>query len=355
MKLAGAVDGDPFDPQTASGTPKYLLDALAQRHEVTRVNYQLGAWQRRAVLAATVRWPRDEWRRSYHVNRLAFNLRSRTLRRGLEKAHHDLAIQVLGWINPAAYPGPYVVYTDTTFETVRRHWPPWVPKGRAAFQLERAMFQGARHVFMSNKQAAESLATYGVPVERVSVIGGGRNFDVRPPFARSREPTILFVGREFERKGGDVLLTAFRVVRDRLPSAKLVIAGPTFSIQEPGVEIRGNITDRAELAQLYVDAGVFCLPSRYDPLPNAIAEAMAHGLPCVGSRTGGIPEIMHDGKHGLLVDPGDVAGLAASLVTLLENPGFADKLGAAGRHRVEHEWNWTEVAKRMEPGLIGAT
>lgn len=355
MRLLAAVNGDPYDPQTQSGSAKHLLDALDADHDVTRVDYGMGTAESLVAAASTIRPSRDVWRRQYHASAVAARAQARRLSRTTRGQEFDLAVQVHGWMDPAAYHGPFVLYADTNFETLRRSWEAWLPRGAGAARRERRMITSARHVFMSNAHAAEALAAYGVPDDRISVVGGGRNFAVSEPFPRQREPTILFVGREFTRKGGVALLRAFETVRAELPEAQLLIAGTTdLPNVGPGVRVLGNIRDRDELGRAYRGAAVFCLPSLYDPSPNAVAEAMAYGLPSVTTRVGGIPEIVHDGEHGILVDADDADQTATALLRLLRDPELADRMGAKSRARVTNEWNWAQVAARMAPGLEAA-
>jgi glycosyltransferase involved in cell wall biosynthesis len=357
VRLVGAAAGDPYDPQTSSGASRYLLDALARRFRmVDRVDYALRGWERYIALAASLRWPIERWRSQYHHSRLAISLTSRKLRSRLQRVPeaYDLVVQVKGWVEPHGL--PYVMYVDTTWQTVREHWPPWVPSGRRALallELERRMFQAASHVFTKSNHVVGSLIDfYEVPADRVTVVGGGVNFDRLPEVDRAaREQTILFVGRDYRRKGGDVLVEAFRLVRQRLPNARLVLVGPSMSFSEPGIESLGNVVDRDTLAGLYRRAGVFCLPTRYDAHPHVLPEAMSHALPCVGTRVGGIPEIIVDGETGVLVPPDDSSALADALVRILEQPDYAASLGAAGRRRVETELNWDKVVERMAPAI----
>jgi glycosyltransferase involved in cell wall biosynthesis len=78
---------------------------------------------------------------------------------------------------------------------------------------------------------------------------------------------------------------------------------------------------------------------------------MAHGVPCVASRVGSLAEVVLDGETGLIVPPGDADALAAALLRLLEDTAYSERLGAAGRRRVEHFLNWDAVVGRMAPVL----
>jgi alpha-maltose-1-phosphate synthase len=360
LRLVGLAQGDPEITRTGSGAAKFLLDALDRRHRVVaRRSVELSKPQRYLVAAATFNPSRKRWKGDFWWKyRLALRLRSRNSARVLRRLEEplDLVVQIFGLFHTQG--APYVVYIDNTIELSRRHWPDWVPvEGRALERLyawERGIYRDALHVFAQGTPHAESVTSfYGVPEERVSVVGGGANFEVLPELpAEPREPVILFVGRDWRRKGGARLIEAFRTVHAKRPDTRLQIVGteepPTG---EPGVEVLGTIESRERLAELYRGARVFCLPSLYDPLGLSILEAMAYGLPCVVTDVGARAEVVLDGETGLVVPPDDSEALAAALLGLMEDPPQAARLGAAGRRRVERHDNWDAVAERMRPGL----
>jgi glycosyltransferase involved in cell wall biosynthesis len=238
-----------------------------------------------------------------------------------------------------------------------RGWPSWMPlepsERSEILALERDMYQNAFHVFAFGKTARESLVSeYGVDPSRVTVVGGGANYpSLPPPGVLTQDPNILFVGRDFERKGGDCLIEAFQMVRREIAEASLHIIGVDQGFDAPGVISHGKILDRKELEEHYRRARVFCLPSRFDLWPHSLAEAMAVGVPCVATTVGSIPEIVDEGRTGLLVRPDDPAALAGALLKLLTDDGLARKFGSAGRKRVEQELTWDHVVDRMAPVL----
>jgi alpha-maltose-1-phosphate synthase len=292
------------------------------------------------------------------MGRLALNMRSRNSVRAVREASEpfDLALQIFGLFQTRG--APYVLYIDNTAEISHRQWPPWIPvAGRALERLyawERRLYGGALHIFAQGRPHAESVVSfYGVQPDRVSVVGGGANFHPLPPLgSEQREPVVLFVGGEWHRKGGDVLLEAFERVRRRMPETRLQIVG-TAEAPEclPGVEVLGRIDDRERLAQLYRHAAVFCLPSRFEPYGLSIAEAMVYGLPCVVTRVGALDEVVLDTETGLVVPPDDPDALAGALERVLGDSALAQRLGMAGRERVERHQNWDAVVERMAPAL----
>jgi glycosyltransferase involved in cell wall biosynthesis len=162
---------------------------------------------------------------------------------------------------------------------------------------------------------------------------------------------ILAVGRLVEKKGFDQLVEACARLRDTGVEFECLIVGESGSasasirrlIDERGlghrVRVQGPVT-QVELRELYARAHVFALPCQVmedgdrDGFPNVLAEAMAMGVPVVSTAISGIPEMIEDGTHGLLVRPRDPLGLAVALRRLLTDAGLHDALAAAARARI---------------------
>lgn len=163
-----------------------------------------------------------------------------------------------------------------------------------------------------------------------------------------KPPVVLFLGLINERKGVFDLIQAMPAVLARHPGSCFVIAGSgelaalrqaaenldvSASLETPGW-VRGVDKER-----LFQRATVFALPSYFEAMPMSLLEAMAHGLPCIASQVGGIPDVMADGKEGLLLPPGNPAAWADALNRLFENPELAARLGESGRNRVIRQFS----------------
>lgn len=174
-------------------------------------------------------------------------------------------------------------------------------------------------------------------------------------------PFVLFVGRITRQKGVPHLL---RAVRDIDPSAQVVLCAGAPDTPEIDREFRElfqelsgvregvhwipQMLPRPDVIQLLTHAAVFVCPSVYEPLGIVNLEAMACGTPVVASQVGGIPEVVDDGKTGLLVPVDDdfEPALARALDSVLGDPEGARRMGEAGRERAVGEFGWDAVARR---------
>ena len=185
-------------------------------------------------------------------------------------------------------------------------------------------------------------ATYGVAPHRCVVIPNGIH-DPGPRHEGSTvERKVLSGGRLVPSKGHDVLLRAYARLAGRAGS-RLVISGTgpgrdellrlarELSVED-SVDFVGQLDHDGFLRQLRT-AAVFALPSMCDNVPVVLLEAMGAGVPIVATSVGGIPELVEDGREGLLVDAGDVNQFAEALDRVLTDHDLRERLGANGRHR----------------------
>ncbi|MQY33905.1 Alpha-maltose-1-phosphate synthase [Streptomyces sp. RB17] len=174
-------------------------------------------------------------------------------------------------------------------------------------------------------------------------------------------PYVLFVGRITRQKGVPHLL---RAVRDIDPGVQVVLCAGAPDTPEIDREFRElfeelsriragvfwipQMLPRPEVIQLLTRAAVFVCPSVYEPLGIVNLEAMACGTPVVASRVGGIPEVVDDGRTGVLVDVDEEfeTRLAGALDAVLGDPEAARRMGEAGRGRAVGEFGWDAVARR---------
>jgi starch synthase len=178
-------------------------------------------------------------------------------------------------------------------------------------------------------------------------------------------PYVIFVGRVTRQKGLPVLLRAAAALD---PEAQLVLCAGAPDTPELAAEVTALVSElqrtrtgvfwipemlpKPDVIQLLTHARAFVCPSVYEPLGIVNLEAMACATAVVGSRVGGIPEVVDDGVTGLLVPPSDPPALAEAMNALLRDPSRARAYGDAGRERAVAEFSWPAVAAATA-GLYG--
>lgn len=183
---------------------------------------------------------------------------------------------------------------------------------------------------------------YGVLPERCRVVRPGVDPGHWAVASHSGKgpPRALFVGGDFERKGGKDLLAALSMANtswecDVVTKSEV----PTTKLGER-VRVHNNLEQGdSKLVSLYAEADVFVMPTKGDALPWAILEAMAAGLPVVTTPVGSVPEVVTDGETGLLVAPGDIAGIARAMDRLATSADDRRLMGRRARQRVEEDYN----------------
>ena len=196
-------------------------------------------------------------------------------------------------------------------------------------------FRLAAAVIAYSTWARDSLVRhYATPAQRVHVIHPGVDTERWRPEEPGRADgrvQLLFVGGQFERKGGPLLLDVFRQLGLAQHSdLHLVTEAELASI--PGVFVHRDLQSNSpELVRLFRQADAFVLPTLADFSPQAAVEATAVGLPMVATAMAGLPDIVCDGKTGYLVPPGDGHALGQALARLIAEPELRQRFGAAAR------------------------
>jgi glycosyltransferase involved in cell wall biosynthesis len=219
------------------------------------------------------------------------------------------------------------------------------------WRLNRDCFRAARHIVTWSQWAKQGLiADYEVPADKITVIPPGVNasawYRCAPRLLSSAPVRLLFVGGDFERKGGLLLLEAFRALRPL--GIELHVVTKTSLPVEPDLFVYTNMSPNSdELKALYHRCDIFCLPTYGDCLPMVLSEAGAAGLPAVSTRVAGIPEIIHDHETGWLVPVGDVVALTEALRELILDPARRLQQGARAVDIVSRDFDAVQNTSRL--------
>jgi glycosyltransferase involved in cell wall biosynthesis len=261
---------------------------------------------------------------------------------------------------------PYVLSTDITplqYDEMGEHYGHRRDRFFAVKAYKRHLntqvFRNAARVLPWTQWVQRSLITdYGVSEARLSVVPVGVDTDrwrpaaaVRTDDAAAAGMRILFVGADFARKGGELLLRAFR----QLPpgQATLDIVSRTRVSSEPGVRVHNDLEPNSpKLIELFRSCDVFVLPTKADAFGIVAAEASASGLAVIMSDVGGAGDIVVEGETGYLLPPGDLAGLTRRLRELIANPGLLRHMGEAARNRAERLFDASRNGKKVVDTLI---
>lgn len=243
------------------------------------------------------------------------------------------------------------------------HHPLALETGLAATQAEilhtseRAALAATKHVIVTSETTAQQLvAGYAVPGDKITVARPGNDAAAFAKGSRDGIVRMLSVGALIPRKGFDVLLAALATLTG-LPW-QLTIAGDRTRDPQTAARLDADIAryalggriavlgavSREQLTELYAEADVFVLASRFEGYGMAYAEAIAHGLPVVGTRAGAIPNTVPEGT-GILVAPDDPAAFAEALRRVSEDPDERQRLGASARAAAASLPTWQASAQ----------
>lgn len=171
-------------------------------------------------------------------------------------------------------------------------------------------------------------------------------------------PCVLFFGGWRREKGLDVLLDAFEQLSERVPGARLVVAGAVSNSVDfgrierdarriPGVELRPGYVPLADVPSLFSQARLVVVPYLRGNQSGVVHLAQTFARPVVATDVGDIPAAVPDGEAGLIVPPGDPDALASALQQLLENPAEARRLGQGGEDRLRTHGSWPVIASEV--------
>lgn len=239
-------------------------------------------------------------------------------------------------------------------------------------QVTQPAYRGADLVVALSPYMREMALRGGAAPERVTVIPNGidhreMGLDGNLPVVLRHEPTrpldLLYVGRLSVEKGAETLIEAAAILRDRGVRfrMRMVGAGPQAqALSRRASELKLNdavqwigTLPRLELGPLYRSGDIVCVPSWTDALPTVVLEAMAAGVPVVGSNVGGIPYLIEDGVTGLIFQARNPVALADTLQSLGQNRVLIGRMGEAGRRRIARKFNWSDIGQSLTQAIVG--
>jgi len=271
---------------------------------------------------------------------------------------YTFTFQLQSLVNAHAGKAIHFVYTDHTHlaNLSYNHFNPRRLNDKAWLAEERRLYHEAELVFTRSSNISQSLVEqYGLPIDKAVCVYAGVNVRPKPVVDNGRyaRQHILFVGSDWERKGGPDLVQAFAEVQKQLPQAQLTIVGASPELTLPNCHVLGQIPVE-DVSRYYQEASLFCLPTQLEPFGVAFIEAMAHRLPIVGTSVGAIPDFVREGYNGLLVEPNNIGALTEALLALLDDPQKCESYGENGYQLFQERYNWHRVGEKIRQNILGA-
>lgn len=362
---------DPLDVHSFSGTIYYMAKALkVEFPDIEIVRYSRSPWfspLQRIVLKVSKR----------RVDPYYWRWLNRYFAKRLNKRWQGWRVLVIGVVNASlvaelATLVPVINISDATFELVRNAYEMFGSLNhktavRAEEDERNSILRSIHNSFSSGWAAQSAINHYNARPQDVSVISWGCNLgsvlaaEVHPRVAARSECRLLFIGGEWERKGGDIVCAAAEILAGKgIPvRVDLVGASPPEDLPQRrwlhhwGYLNKGNTDQFALLRSLMREAELLFLPTRRDCTPMVFAEANAYGTPALTRDVGGVADVVRNGANGVvLAEDADAADFAAVVESLWNNVERYEKLRASSRLEYENRLNWEvwvhEVRKIVE-------
>ncbi|GAB4379232.1 MAG: hypothetical protein Kow0042_28430 [Calditrichia bacterium] len=375
LSIIGLSYGDPWHPATWSNNPYYLFSNLKE------MGYLDFAWGENSLrfhnylarIMSAFRFTTIKKREIGHLAPRFFqsHILNKKFRRVLENnqspegGNNRVVLSTSSFVGLDNIPYPVYLYGDQNFyqfykgnPDIREAISPRILQ--QIIDFEKRQSDRCEGIFCFSRWMKDSIVNdYGIDEKKVAVVGHGyclpeyEDFDKR----EYEEPIMLCVVTNWKKKGGDIVLKAFRMVKEHLPEIQLHIVGrlpETVSLKMKNQDIiyhgflnKNKPEELAKLISLYKKAAVFVLPSVFDPMPNITLEANYLKTPVVTSNVCGIPEQVIEGETGFIIDEFEAERYAEKILLLLNDRELRLKMGQRGRAFVEENYSWRIVINKM--------
>ncbi len=251
---------------------------------------------------------------------------------------------------------PHFVYSDHV--TIANNTYPYCNprqyiRSKAFIKVEKQLYQRATLSFVMSSNIQNLLIEkYNVPSNNVRCVYAGSNVPLvyNENTQKYRDQHILFVGLEWVRKGGPLLLEAFKNVSEVLPNASLTIVGCSPRVNVKNVTVIGKVPLES-LPNYFNSASVFCMPTQLEPFGIVFVESMLYRLPIVSNNIGALPDMIENEYNGFLLR-NNVADYAQVLIRLLNDPELCERLGENGYQRAKDRYTWDNVGLAFRCNIL---
>jgi glycosyltransferase involved in cell wall biosynthesis len=362
MRLGFACAWDDPPEKTWSYTPWHLQAALARQCALVDAGIELTPFQRKLLDALHYRFQNGRLSSYYGPSRLRDLVNHLVIQQAFREKPFDVLLQMDDLAIPRM---PFYLYQDMSYAALIH----WLNDGHALFGFthlnldiiarradrQQQVYSRAEGLFTMSRWLGDQIRTLaGVPQRKIHTVYSGSNvIDAschRPMRAGPLRKKLLFLGRDFYRKGGDLVVQATALLRrEQDPQIELSVAGPEHwplpGGIPTGVQFLGKLAP-SQMPALFAAHDLLVLPSRFEPFGIAFVEALAAGLPCIGRNDFAMPEIIQNGTNGALLQHDDAYALAEIILHTLQND-FVYAQTARAVMQVRQFFSWDRVAADM--------
>lgn len=366
---SGLIGTSPYSARSWSGSSRHFFrECERQGHLGRAFGGDLPTPLAALLMVKNFHPKKSKWRQRYYMDPAYRRMLTHTLARQIRLADYQGGfLQIGGLFNlPSLLKGRTWCTSYHDGNLALRLRSPFGARGlsakrvRQALQYETELYHKLDRIFTMSEYLRRSfIDDFGIKPATVVNIGAGVNLDQIPDPLTHKDYSaqkVLFVGIDFERKGGPVLLKAFQHARHHHPSAELHIVGPSNLRIPP--ELQGGVTchgylsksDSAQAATfhaLLAQCTLFALPSLYEPFGIAPAEGMLHGIPAIVTGDWALGETVPVPGCGWHVEAGSVESLTAALQEGLTSPDERQRRGVGARQRAHEQFLWSKVVQRL--------
>ncbi len=362
MKIGFAARYDPTDKKTWSGTSYYTLQQLKKYGEVEIFQFSLPKLLQEWLTtqkSINRRWFKKQT--AVEFLKVYAKYFSKQLTKELKKRPVDVLFvsassQMIAYVETTI---PIIYMTDATFQQLQGYYPSFSNLTdyniRQGIELDKKAFQKASHCMLASEWNRNSaLIDYGINQEKISVVPCGANLNKIPLVLElNREASgqcrLLFLGVEWDRKGGEIALEIFRLLKQKELNPQLHIIGcvPPHNLSgEPAITVipfldKNNPEDFRQLHNIFLQTDFLLLPTRAECAGVVFSEASAYGIPSITTDTGGVTTYIKEGINGYTL-PVIAEGkeYADQIKKILDDPNGMTQLKQSSRTYYEKQLAW---------------
>jgi len=365
---SGMIGSNPYEENAWSGSSRYFFRECDRRGFLHRAfGVEVENAYKVPLMVHNFSFNRDRWRQKFYLDTRYYDLLSNRIAELLSSEDLRWPVLQIGGIynlKPIIRSQmPVYSYHDGNLAQAIRS--PYFARGirkshlQKALDYEKNVYGNLDMIFTMSEYLRDSFINdFQIEAGRVKAIGAGVNLDAIPMVSRKdyEKKEIVFVGVDFNRKGGMDVLRAFKSAREIYPDARLNVIGPkklaipsgyASGVVHHGFLSKKEPAQKQKFERIMNDSVLFVLPSLYEPFGIAALEAMLYQMPCILTNAWAFPEMVKPGVNGELVKPGDEKELAEKIISLLKYPEKLQEMGTAGRELVLSKYTWRHVVSNL--------